>query len=101
MVTKANSAGGLGITLAGMAGGNGVNRPANGVSWNEPAWFVSWLNASQGFQLAYKFTTQPGDGTDVANQDISPSVPGDIGFNAANPFRNSQVQYFLASADKW
>ena len=48
MVTKANSAGGLGITLADMTalGGNGVNRPATGVTWNESARFVNWLNTS-------------------------------------------------------
>ena len=48
MVTKASSAGGLGITLFDMTsfGGNGVNRPATGVSWNEAARFVNWLNTS-------------------------------------------------------
>ncbi len=103
MVIKANSAGGLGITLADMTpfGGNGVNRPATGLSWNEAARFVNWLNTSQGFQPAYKFTTQPGDGGYGPNQDISLWVSGDAGFNAANPFRNSQAHYFLPSVDEW
>lgn len=41
MVTKANSTGGLGIALLDMTsfGGNGVNRPATGVSWNKAARF--------------------------------------------------------------
>jgi formylglycine-generating enzyme required for sulfatase activity len=103
MVNKANGAGGLGITLADMTpfGGNGVNRPATGVSWNEAARFVNWLNTSQGFTPAYKFTTQPGDGGYGANQDIALWVSGDFGFNAANPFRNSQSHYFLPSVDEW
>jgi formylglycine-generating enzyme required for sulfatase activity len=103
VVTKANSAGGLGITLNDMTlyGGNGLNRPATGVTWNEAARFVNWLNTSQGFTPAYKFTTQPGDGGCVANQNILLWVSGDAGFNAANPFRNSQAQYFLPSVDEW
>lgn len=103
MVTKASSAGGLGITLQNMTsfGGNGVNRPATGVSWNEAARFVNWLNTSQGFTPAYKFSTQPGDGGYGANQNISLWVSGDAGFNAANPFRNSQAHYFLPSVDEW
>ena len=103
MVTKANSAGGLGITLADLTafGGNGVDRPASGVSWNESARFVNWLNTSQGFQPAYKFTTQPGDGGYDPNQNISLWDPGDFGYNAANRFRNSQAHYFLPSVDEW
>lgn len=103
MMTKANSAGGLEITLADMTsfGGNGLNRPASGVSWNEAARFVNWLNTSQGFQAAYKFTTQPGDSGYDPNQDISLWASGDFGYNAANPFRNSQAHYFLPSVDEW
>jgi formylglycine-generating enzyme required for sulfatase activity len=103
MITKANAAGSLGITLDDMSsfGGNGADRPATGVSWNEAARFVNWLNTSQGYSPAYKFTTQPGGGGYNANQDISLWVSGDAGFNAANPFRNSQARYFLPSADEW
>ena len=63
MVIKANAAGNLGITLSNMTsfGGNGVDRPATGVSWNEAARFVNWLNSFNGFMEAYKFSTQPGD----------------------------------------
>ena len=59
MITKANAAGGLGISLQDMSsyGGNGVHRPAAGISWNEAARFVNWLNTSQGFQAAHNFTT--------------------------------------------
>ena len=103
MIAKANAAGNLGITLGNMAlfGGNGGNRPATGISWNEAARFVNWLNTSEGFSPAYKFTTQPGDGGYGANQNISLWVAGDAGFAAANPFRNSMARYVLPSVDEW
>ncbi len=103
MVTKANAEGGLGITLNDMTsfGGNGADRPATGVSWNEAARFVNWLNTSQGFSPAYKFATQPGDGGYSANVNIELWVSGDTGFDASNPFRNSEAQYFLPSVDEW
>lgn len=28
-------------------------------------------------------------------------LPGEVGYNPANPFRNSQASYFLPSADEW
>ena len=42
-INKANAAGSLGITLDNMTsyGGNGVNRPATGVSWYEAATYVN------------------------------------------------------------
>jgi formylglycine-generating enzyme required for sulfatase activity len=103
MVTKANAAGNLGITLEDMSflGGNGVNRPATGVSWNEAARFVNWLNTSQGYSPAYKFTTQPGGVGYSADAHIVLWNSGDAGFNAANQFRNSLARYFLPSADEW
>jgi hypothetical protein len=103
MVTKASAAGNLGITLADMTslGGNGVSRPATGVTWNEAARLVNWLNTSQGFTPAYKFTSAPDGTAATANQNIALWVLGDAGFNAANPFRNSQAHYFLPSVDEW
>ena len=63
MVTKANTLGSLAIPLADLtsSGGDGVNRPASGVSWNEAARFVNWLNTSSGSTPAYKFALQPGE----------------------------------------
>lgn len=51
--------GGPTLTMSDMTpfGGNGANRPATGVSWNEAARFVNWLNTSEGYSAAYKFTT--------------------------------------------
>jgi hypothetical protein len=102
-ITKANAQGGLGITLADMTsyGGNGVNRPATGVSWNGAARFVNWLNTSTGFSAAYKFTSQPGDVGYSANANIELWTSGDAGYNASNLYRNANAYYFLPSEDEW
>jgi formylglycine-generating enzyme required for sulfatase activity len=93
-IDKANSAGSLGITLFDMSsyGGNGVNRPATGVSWYEAAKYVNWLNTSQGYQAAYKFD---GSGT------FQLWSAGDAGYNGNNLFRNSLAKYVIASRDEW
>jgi sulfatase modifying factor 1 len=103
MINKANAVGNLGITLQDMAsdGGNGANRPATGVSWNEAARYVNWLNTSQGFSPAYKFAVQPGQAGYSANAIVELWQPTDIGYNSANLFRNNQSKYFLPSADEW
>ncbi len=105
MVTKANTVGGLLITLDDMSavGGNGPNQPATGVTWNEAARFVNWLSVSNGFSPAYKFTTQPGDAGYVSanNSNITLWTSGDAGFNPANRYRNSQAVFFLPSVDEW
>jgi len=103
MITKANNLGGLAITMSDMSsfGGNGVNRPATGVTWNEAARFVNWLNTSQGFSPAYKFEFQPGEAGYSANADIELWTAGDAGFDPSNRFRNSEAQYFLPSVDEW
>jgi formylglycine-generating enzyme len=89
--------GGPVLTMSDMAlaGGNGANRPAAGISWNEAAWFVNWLNTSEGYSVAYKFTT--GD----TNDDIVLWTSLDAGYDAANPFRNINAHYFLPSEDEW
>jgi len=93
MITKANSAGNLGITLQDMTsyGGNGVNQPATGVTWNEAAIYVNWLNTSTGGTAAYNFvsgTFQLWSSTDA-------------GYNANNMYRNSLAKYVIASTDEW
>ncbi len=58
MVEKYNgnfgTSNGLAITLDDMSayGGNGRDQPATGISWNEAARFVNWLNTSHGYQSA-------------------------------------------------
>lgn len=103
MVIKASAEGNLGILLADMTsfGGNGLNRPATGVSWNEAARFVNFLNTSKGFSPAYKFALQPGDAGYSANANIQLWTLSDSGFDSANPFRNSEAEYFLPSVDEW
>jgi len=96
MITKANLAGGLGITLSDMTefvGGNSASHSATGISWNEAARFVNWLNTSQGFQAAYKFTTSG------ANDNIS--LWGEGEYSGSNPYRHKNAYYFLPSVDEW
>ncbi len=98
MITKYNTIGvGPAITLNDMTslGGNGAARPATGVSWNEAARFVNYLNTSSGHSAAYQFDTGG------ANDNIALWEVGDSGYNAANPFRNSNAHYFLPSEDEW
>ena len=93
MITKANSAGSLGITMQDMTtyGGNGVNRPATGISWYEAATYVNWLNTSTGGTAAYKFV----GGT------FQLWSAGDVGYNANNMYRNSLAKFVIASRDEW
>lgn len=98
MITKANAAGSLGITLFDMSsvGGNGVDKPANGVSWNEAARFVNWLNTSTGGFAAYKFTT-----SDV-NDNIALWTAADtLDFDSSNPFRSKRTNYVLPTINEW
>ena len=103
MLPKANAAGGLGITLADMTsyGGNGANLPATGVSWNEAARFVNWLNTSSGYSPAYKFILQPGDVGYNANANIELWQEEDAGYDANNLYRNANAYYFLPSEHEW
>lgn len=89
--------GGPALTMSDMSsiGGNGANRPATGVSWNEAARFVNWLNTSRGFSAAYKFTTEG------ANDNVVQWTFGDAGYNASNPFRNSNAYYYIPDQNEW
>jgi len=91
-INKANSAGNLGISMYDMSslGGNGLNRPANGISWNEAAQFVNWLNTSRGFQAAYNFD---------ANGNFLLWSSGQYLGN--NQYRHKNAFYFLPSRDEW
>jgi formylglycine-generating enzyme required for sulfatase activity len=92
-IDKANAAGSLGITLQDMSGygGNGVNKPASGISYYEAATYVNWLNTSTGNTAAYKFV----GGT------FQLWSPTDAGYNANNMFRNSLAKFVIASSDEW
>ena len=92
-ITKANSAGSLGISLAEMGsyGGNGLLRPATGITWYEAAKYVNWLNTSTGGTAAYKFS----------GSTFQLWSAGDAGYNANNLFRNSLAKYWLPSSNEW
>ena len=96
MVEKVNAESFAMITMQDLSGlgGNGPNRPATGLSWYEAASFVNELNRAQGYGIAYKTTgyTAPF---------LSEWQPGEAGYNAANPLRNSTAKYFIASSDEW
>ncbi|MGC6448527.1 MAG: SUMF1/EgtB/PvdO family nonheme iron enzyme [Rubripirellula sp.] len=68
---------------------------AGGISWNEAARFVNWLNTSQGHSAAYKFES------DGVNDDISVWSETDAGYDSNNPFRNSNAIYVLPTLDEW
>jgi formylglycine-generating enzyme required for sulfatase activity len=94
MITKANSAGSLGITMSDMSplGGNGANRPATGVTWYEAASLVNWLNTSTGHQPAYNLSG--------ASLSLWPS--GDAWqAGGENLFRHKDAYYFLPSEQEW
>ena len=101
MITKYNSSFGtansLEISLEDMTsfGGNGANKPAISVNWNEAARFVNWLNTSTGNQAAYKFTTSG------VNDNIDVWTYGDAGYDVNNKYRNSLAKYVLPSYNEW
>jgi formylglycine-generating enzyme len=77
------------------SGGNSPNKPATGVTWNEAARFVNWLNTSTGGHAAYKFTTNG------VNDDIAQWNSGDTGYDPSNYYRNSLAKYVLPSSNEW
>ena len=96
MITKANTEGGLGITLAdmnGFVGGNGVNQPATHITWFEAAQFVNWLNTSEGHQAAYNF--DGGGNFQLWSSGQAWQTGGE------NLFRHKDAFYFLPSMDEW
>jgi hypothetical protein len=97
MVAKVNAESFAAINMQDLSslGGNGPNRPATGLSWYDAAKFVNELNLAQGYRPAYKFRV--GDAVPILYQWES----GDIGYNAANPLRNSTAKYAIASSDEW
>jgi len=100
LINKANNGGGLGLTLADIYGGNGGgyggndnNSPATGISLNEAARFVNWLNISKGYQAAYNFTST-GSNTDITTWSDEHS-------SGANKYRHKDAYFFLPSEDEW
>ena len=95
MVTKANAAGGLVISMADMSpfGADRPAAPATGISWNEAARFVNYLNTSKGYQAAYNFTTGG------INDNITLWGAGQ--YSGSNRFRHKDAVFVLPSLDEW
>ncbi len=103
MITKYNAnfgtANSLAITLDPMGfvtGGTRDAMPATGVSWNEAARFVNWLNTSTSGFAAYKFTTGG------VNANLTPWTAAEIDdYDANNRYRSRRANYVLPSMDEW
>jgi sulfatase modifying factor 1 len=98
MITKFNASQSLQISLADLSpyGGNGASRPATGISWNEAARFVNWLNTSTAGFAAYKFSNGG------VNDDIELWTAADTeDFDASNPYRSKRATYVLPSSHEW
>ena len=90
IVEKASTAGALGITVN---TAYSLTQPVIGVSWNEAARFVNWLNTSRGFQEAYNFTATG------ANANLTLWGAGQ--YNGNNAFRHKDAVFVLPSLDEW
>lgn len=90
IVNKATAAGALGVTAN---TSYSLTQPVIGLSWNEAARFVNWLNTSKGYQAAYNFTTSG------ANANLTLWGAGQ--YNGNNQFRHKDAVYFLPSVDEW
>ena len=75
----------------------GTDVPTNELSWYEGAQFVNYLNTSTGYLAAYKFTGIQGTG----DYTLGVWESGDVGYDAANPYRNSEAYYFMPTEDEW
>jgi formylglycine-generating enzyme required for sulfatase activity len=74
----------------------GTNKPATGVSWNEAARFINWLNTSSGGFAAYKFTTGG------VNDGISLWTTSDtLDYDATNPYRSKRTTFALPNFNEW
>jgi len=100
MIEKANPNLGLSFEITQTSlrhfGGDGPDRPATGISWNEAARFVNWLNTSKGYHPAYNFE---GAREAMINTDIV--LWGENQYSGDNRFRHKDAHYFLPSVDEW
>ena len=73
------------------------NKPATGVSWNEAARFVNWLNANTNNFVAYKFTTG-GVNDNIALWD---PILDPLDYDSSNPYRSKRATFVLPSYNEW
>ena len=96
MITKYNANFGTANSLVINHNNLGTAKPATGVSWNEAARFVNWLNTSTGGFAAYNFTTGG------VNDNIELWTAADtLDYDATNPYRSKRATYVLPSYNEW
>ncbi|MGC6551337.1 MAG: formylglycine-generating enzyme family protein [Rubripirellula sp.] len=83
------------ITMQTLAGSNTSGEAAGGISWNEAARFINWLNMEKGYSAAYKFLT------DGVNDNASAWDSSDAGYDGSNPYRNRNAVFVLPTLDEW
>ena len=77
-------------------GGPGVNKPATGITWNEAARFVNWLNIQKGFAPAYKYENS------TITTNLTPWTSNDtLDYDPLNPYRSKRSNFFLPSFNEW
>jgi formylglycine-generating enzyme required for sulfatase activity len=82
--------------MTGVTGGTGVNKPATGITWNEAARFVNWLNIQKGFAPAYRYTSN------TITDNLTPWAPTDLlDYDASNPYRSKRANFFLPSFNEF
>lgn len=94
MIDKYNANFGKEIGLVITKDSRGANKPATGVSWNEAARFVNWLNTSTGGSAAYKFIG-------VNRHALLWTASDTLDYDATNPYRSRRANYVLPSMDEW
>ena len=97
MIDKYNSSFGSMNSLIITKNARGNNKPATGVSWNEAARFVNWLNTSKGKFAAYKFTTiGVNENIDVWDANLDP-----FDYDVSNPYRSKRTTFAMPSYNEW
>ena len=95
MITKYNANFGTANSLAITKDTRSADKPATGISWNEAARFVNWLNTSTGGFAAYQ-------ATGGVNTNITPwTIADTLDYNASNPYRSLRTNFVLPSFDEW
>jgi len=73
----------------------------SGISWNNAARIINWMNLSKGFPPAYNYEYEPGQSRYAHNAPVLNWEPDDPGYDESNPLRNSMAHYFLPTDDEW
>ena len=75
---------------------NGTDKPAIGVTWQNSARYVNWLNINDGAQPAYKFNDPSGSTSFALWSSAEAWQTG-----GENLYRHKDAKYFLPSEDEW